>query len=54
MDSELVNISDRCLKRLNKKGNRMLIAGKHPNKVKGTYAWEMVGFIWESMHKVAT
>jgi transposase len=52
-DTELVSIADRCLKRLNKKGNRLLIAGKHPNKVKVACAREMVGFVWESLHKVA-
>ena len=50
---EFVDIADRCLRRLNKKGNRLLIAGKHPNKVKVACAREMVGFVWESMHKVA-
>ncbi len=50
---ELVNIADRCLRRLNKKGNRLLLAGKHPNKVKVACAREMVGFVWESLHKVA-
>ena len=50
---ELVSIADRCLRRLNKKGNRMLMAGKHPNKVKVACAREMVGFVWESLNKVA-
>jgi len=31
---EWIAIADRCLHRLNKKGNRQLLAGKHPNKVK--------------------
>ena len=48
-----VAIADRCLRRLNKKGNRLLLAGKHPNKVKVACAREMVGFVWESLHKVA-
>ena len=52
-DKELVSIADRCLKRLNQKGNRLLIAGKHPNKVKVACAREMVGFVWESLHTVA-
>jgi len=52
-DTELVSIADRCLRRLNKKGNRLLMAGKHPNKVKVACAREMVGFIWESLQKVA-
>jgi transposase len=50
---ELITIADRCLRRLNKKGNRLLIAGKRPNKVKVACAREMVGFIWESLNKVA-
>jgi len=48
-----VAIADRCLRRLNKKGNRLLFAGKHPNKVKVACAREMVGFVWESLRKVA-
>ena len=32
---ELIAIADRCMRRLNKKGNRLLLVGKHPNKVKG-------------------
>jgi transposase len=50
---ELINIADRCLRRLNKKGNRLLLAGKHPNKVKVACAREMVGFVWESLNQVA-
>ena len=50
---ELINIADRCLRRLNKKGNRLLLAGKHPNKVKVACAREMVEFVWESLHKAA-
>jgi transposase len=52
-DPELICIADRCLRRLNKKGNRLLVAGKHPNKVKVACAREMVGFVWESLNKVA-
>ena len=51
--SELIQIADRCLRRLNKKGNRLLLAGKHPNKVKVACAREMVGFVWESLNAVA-
>jgi transposase len=50
---ELIRIADRCLRRLNKKGNRLLLAGKHPNKVKVACAREMVGFVWESLNAVA-
>ncbi len=50
---ECIEIADRCLRRLHKKGNRLLFAGKHPNKVKVACAREMVGFVWESLRKVA-
>ena len=50
---EYIAIADRCLKRLSKKGNRLLDAGKHPNKVKVACAREMIGFVWESLNKVA-
>ena len=50
---ELIDIANRCLKRLNAKGNRLLIAGKHPNKVKVACSREMVGFVRESLNKVA-
>ena len=50
---EYVAIAERCLRRLNKKGNRLLLAGKHPNKVKVACAREMVGFVWESLNRVA-
>ncbi|MBV1906232.1 MAG: IS110 family transposase [Pseudomonadales bacterium] len=48
-----VAIADRCLRRLNKKGNRLLLAGKHPNKMKVACAREMVGFVWESLNQAA-
>ena len=50
---EFIGIADRCLRRLSTKGNRLLLAGKHPNKVKVACAREMVGFVWESLRKAA-
>ena len=50
---ELITIADRCLHRLNRKGNRLLLAGKHPNQVKVACAREMVGFVWEALNAVA-
>ena len=50
---EFIDIADRCLRRLNRKGNRLLLAGKHPNKVKVACAREMVGFVWESLQQAA-
>ncbi len=48
--AEFIDIADRCLRRLNKKGNRLLLMGKHPNKVKVACAQEIVGFVWETLH----
>jgi len=48
---EYIAIADRCLRRLAKKGNRLLLAGKHPNKVKVACAREMAGFVWESLNQ---
>lgn len=53
IDPELIQIADRCMTRLTKKGSRLLMAGKHTNKVKVACAREMVGFVWESLRKVA-
>jgi transposase len=38
---------------ITKQGNRLLIAGKYPNKVKVACAREMVGFVRESLQRVA-
>lgn len=51
--TEFIQIADRCHKRLHKKGFRLLMGGKHPNKVKVACAREMVGFIWESLKAAA-
>ncbi len=50
---EYIAVADRCLRRLAKKGNHLLLAGKHPNKVKVACAREMVGFVWESLNQAA-
>jgi len=50
---EYIHIADRCHKRLYKKSYRLLMDGKHPNKVKVACAREMVGFIWESLRAAA-
>lgn len=52
-DPELIHIADRCMRRLVKKGNRLLYVGKHINKIKVACAREMVSFVWESLNKVA-
>lgn len=53
IDPKLIEISDRCMRRLYKKSTRLLYAGKQRNKVKVAAAREMLGFIWESLKAVA-
>lgn len=53
VDPALIQIADRCMNRLTKKGSRLFIAGKNVNKIKVACAREMVGFVWESLNKVA-
>jgi transposase len=48
-----IEIADRCTKRLKKKSNRLLDAGKPRNKVKVACAREFLGFVWEALHIAA-
>ena len=48
-DPKLVEVADRCMKRLYKKSTRMLYAGKPVNKIKVACAREMLCFVWESL-----
>ena len=50
---KVIDIADRCTKRLKKKSNNLLDAGKHRNKVKVACAREFLGFVWEALHEVA-
>ncbi|MFZ4405476.1 MAG: IS110 family transposase [Pseudobdellovibrionaceae bacterium] len=50
---EQIEIADRCMKRLYKKANHLVLAGKPINKVKVACAREMLCFVWESLNKVA-
>ena len=50
---KLVQVADRCMKRLYKKSRHLIYREKHPNKVKAACAREMLGFIWESLRAVA-
>ncbi|MAE59034.1 MAG: hypothetical protein CME69_09150 [Halobacteriovorax sp.] len=52
-DLKVIDIADRCNKRLKKKANNLLNAGKHRNKVKTACAREFLGFVWEALHAVA-
>ena len=49
VDTKYVEIADRCMKRLYKKSQRMLLAGKPVNKIKVACGREMLGFVWESL-----
>lgn len=50
---EVIDIADRCMRRLQKKSVRMHYAGKHNNKIKAACAREMLGFIWEALRFAA-
>ncbi len=50
---KLIEIADRCMKRLYKKSSRMLQREKIKNKIKVACARELLGFIWESLNEVA-
>lgn len=49
---ELVDIADRCMNRLYKKAQGLIMREKPINKIKVACAREMIGFIWESLMKV--
>lgn len=49
----VIDIADRCMKRLYKKSIRMFYAGKQNNKIKAACAREMIGFIWEALRIAA-
>jgi len=53
VDKNLVDIADRCMTRLHKKGTRLLYKGKNRNKIKVACAREMLGFIWETLKAVS-
>lgn len=53
VDSQLIDIADRCMKRLYKKSSRMLYAGKARNKIKVACGREMLCFVWESLRAAA-
>lgn len=48
----MIEIADRCMKRLYHKSMKMLFVGKHINKAKVACARELIGFIWESLKAV--
>ncbi|MGE0634633.1 MAG: IS110 family transposase [Pseudobdellovibrionaceae bacterium] len=52
-NEEAIQIADRCMRRLYKKGQHLHFKGKHTNKIKVACAREMLGFIWEALNKAA-
>ena len=46
---QFTEVADRCMKRLYKKSNHLLHAGKPVNKIKVACAREMLCFVWESL-----
>ena len=48
---KFVDIGDRCMKRLRSKSHRLIYSSKPINKVKVACAREMLGFVWEALHK---
>ena len=51
-DMKIIDIADRCTKRLKKKANNLLNNGKHRNKVKTACAREFLGFVWEALRVI--
>jgi len=50
---KIIDIADKCTKRLKKKSNRLLDAGKPRNKMKVVCAREFLNFVWEVLHEAA-
>lgn len=51
--TEVIEVADRCMVRLYRKGQRMLHRGKNTNKIKVALGREMLSFVWESLQMVA-
>ena len=52
VESKFIDIADRCMNRLYKKGQRLFMNGKHKNKIKIACARELLCFVWESLMAV--
>lgn len=53
VDPNLIEIADRCMKRLHKKGTRLLYREKRIGKIKVACARELLCFVWESLMAVS-
>ena len=52
-NEKVIQIADKCMKRLYKKGNRLKYKDKAANKIKVACGREMLGFIWETLKYVS-
>jgi transposase len=52
-DPKVIEVADRCMRRLYQKSQRLLMRGKARNKVKVACARELLGFVWEALQKAA-
>lgn len=53
-EANFIEIADRCMNRLYKRGHYLLAREKHKNKVVVACAREMLGFIWEALRAAQT
>lgn len=51
VDKSLIDIADRCSRRLYQKSSRLLFSGKQKNKVTVACARELLCFVWEALRK---
>jgi len=51
--AEVIEIADRCMKRLRKKSYKMGLSNKDSNKIKIACARELLSFVWETLVFVA-
>lgn len=51
VDKVLIDVADRCARRLYQKSSRLLFSGKERNKVKIACARELLCFVWEALKK---
>lgn len=53
VDKDFIEIADRCLERLHKKGNRLIHRNKLRNKAVVACSRELLSFVWESLRAAA-
>lgn len=53
VDGTIIQIANKCMHRLHKKGTKLLYRDKPRNKIKTACARELLGFVWEIMGKAS-